>query len=73
VFCKKCYSRLANVDCEKCPQCGRAFNPLDPRTYLRRPFPSAGQIIGHVVATTLVGAGVALVVAAFQVTRTSGH
>jgi hypothetical protein len=73
VFCKNCYTQLAEVPGSKCPRCGRAFNPLDPRTYFRRPFPSAAQVIAHVLATTLVGAGVAFVVAFFQLTRTSGH
>ena len=73
MFCKNCYGPLADVSEAKCPKCGRVFNPLDPRTYLLRPFPSAGQVVGHVLITTVVGVSVAFVVAFFQMTRTSGH
>jgi hypothetical protein len=73
MFCKRCYVDLRAVTKSTCPACKRAFDPTNPKTYLRRPFPPALRIAAHVIATTLVALGCAYVVAFFQMARTSGH
>ena len=73
VYCKNCYTPLADAPEPKCPRCGRAFDARNPRTYLPRPFPSAGRIVFDVILTTVVAAVAAGGVAFFQATRSSGH
>ena len=73
MYCKNCYTPLADAPEPKCPRCRRAFDSLDPRTYLPRPFPSAGRMMFDVVVTTLVAALAAGGVAFFQLARSSGH
>jgi len=34
MYCKDCRYRLARWQ-SCCPECGRAFDPSDPRTYLK--------------------------------------
>jgi hypothetical protein len=64
---------LAEVPDGKCPNCGRTFNASDPRTYRLRPFPGKGEIVAHVLLTTVCGIAAAFVVAMFQAVRSSGH
>jgi hypothetical protein len=73
VYCKNCYAPLADAPGGKCPKCGRKFNASDPRTYRLRPFPGKGEMVVHVLLTTICGIGAAFVVAMFQATRSSGH
>lgn len=35
--CKRCFYILDHLDSHICPECGSAFDPLDPSTYTRRP------------------------------------
>ncbi len=35
MFCKSCTYDLAGAPEPRCPECGRAFDPANPRTYLR--------------------------------------
>jgi hypothetical protein len=73
VYCKNCYSDLADAPGSKCPKCGRAFDRARSRTYLRRPFPSPGMIVAHVLATTALAVAAAFVVSFHQAARSSGH
>jgi hypothetical protein len=73
-FCSNCYASLAEAaGAGRCLNCGRAFDPDDPTTFLRRPFPGLGRIIAHLIVTTLVGVMAAYVVAFFQLAGASGH
>ena len=73
MFCRKCYADLSMADQGACRKCGRLFDPANPRTYLPRPFPSTGQIVGYLIATTMVAIAVAGVVSFHQLASTSGH
>lgn len=35
--CRKCYYALAGVAARRCPECGREFDPADPKSFLARP------------------------------------
>ncbi len=72
MFCRYCYTELA-ADGTHCQRCGRAFVAGDSKTFLQRPFPPARRIIQHLILTSIVGIGVALVVAFFQSVAASGH
>ena len=37
--CKACHYSLLNLTEPRCPECGRAFDPLKPYTYLSGPPP----------------------------------
>lgn len=73
MFCRRCYTDLGGSIRGRCPKCGRPFDRDDPRTILRRPFPPAWRIVGHVVGTTLLAVAAAYAVAFHQLARTSGH
>jgi hypothetical protein len=74
LFCKACKYELRGAASRRCPECGRPFDPADPRTFHRhRDEPLRGavavmtQIIGIVGATA---AGViALVIAIVVIWR----
>ena len=73
-FCSKCYASLAEAVGERrCLNCGRAFDPDNPATFLPRPFPGVGRIIVHLIVTTVIGVMAAYVVAFFQLASASGH
>lgn len=73
MYCQKCYADLSAVTGRCCPKCRRNFNPAEPKSYLRRPFPSMGRIISQIILTTLLAAVAAYGVAMHQAARTSGH
>ena len=73
MYCEKCYADLAGASDGRCPKCGRAFDPANPRTFFARPFPPIPLIIVQVVLTTMFAIAAAWVVAAHQLARTSGH
>jgi len=49
------------------------FDPTKPKTFLQRPFPSAGKIVIQIFGTTIVGIAAAYLVALHQAVRHSGH
>lgn len=52
MFCRSCQYKLVGLNARRCPECGCAFDPADPKTFAkRRPGPRA-----------LIGFGLALVV-----------
>ncbi len=53
-FCLRCYYDLRGLPEPRCPECGRLFNPADPRTY--SPTPSAERVhkLLHKTATSLM-------------------
>ena len=73
MFCRKCYGDLRDAVEGKCSKCARKFDSADPKSYLQRPFPTAGMIFVQIIATTIVGIVCAMVVATFQAVRSSGH
>jgi hypothetical protein len=76
MYCRRCYAPLASQG-ERCDKCGRKFDPADARTFLHRPFPRGRKILMQIIGTTLVGAGVAFVIAIQQMgdqaAQWSGH
>jgi hypothetical protein len=36
-WCKRCFYRLDKLDVARCPECGKAFDPTDPETYVKAP------------------------------------
>lgn len=74
MYCRKCYRGLDIADeFHRCAKCGRAFDPAEPKSYLRRPFPPPSRIILQVISTTIVGFLAAFFVAMFQAVGASGH
>jgi ribosomal protein L37E len=47
IFCKKCGYPLWAVTTGACPECGRAFAPSDPRTYLDKWAPLRRSALAH--------------------------
>src|SRR4051812_43733652 len=37
LFCRKCGYALVGLPSRCCPECGRAFDPANPRTFASRP------------------------------------
>jgi hypothetical protein len=37
IFCRKCDYSLVGLSANRCPECGRPFDPADPRTFLSHP------------------------------------
>ncbi len=37
MYCRKCGYQLAGLSENRCPECGRPFDPSNPRTFLRHP------------------------------------
>ena len=37
MYCRQCRYPLDHLDKYRCPECGRAFDPKDPRTYQTKP------------------------------------
>jgi len=58
-----------------CRRCGKKFNRGRPASYLSSPFPSRRRVIFTLVATTLLGIFVALIVSIFQMPamQVGGH
>lgn len=79
MYCKRCRYDLRSQTDGRCPECGRGFDPSDPRSYLRTPdsnriLRTLAGIIGCVVA--LFAVTFTLQVAAQpgdQVTRIDAH
>ena len=72
-YCRRCYASLANAAYDRCAKCSLPFDEEDPKTYLTRPFPPVRSIVVNVVTATIVGVGVAVIVAFHQLTASSGH
>jgi hypothetical protein len=72
MFCRTCYTLLPDHETH-CPKCRRAFVAGDPVTYLATPFPPPGRILWHLVLTTLLAAGAAVLVSVHQMVYASGH
>ncbi len=73
MYCKRCYAPLTVAEAPRCPNCQRLFDPTKPKTFLQRPFPSAGKIVIQIFGTTIVGIAAAYLVALHQAVRHSGH
>lgn len=39
-FCTACLYDISSLSEPRCPECGRDFNPHDPRSYLKKPIPA---------------------------------
>jgi hypothetical protein len=66
------YARPAG---DRCAKCGKEFHRGLPSTYLEKPFYSTGRIVWLVLATTVMGVFVAMVVALAQMPamQVGGH
>lgn len=73
MFCDKCYADLSEAKDNRCPACGKEFDPKRPSTFYKRPFPDALTIVRTIVVTTVLAGIVAYVVSMFQMAATSGH
>jgi hypothetical protein len=61
-FCRQCGYALTGLSENRCPECGRAFEPGDPRTYLHQPRSWAVRRWTRRIALTLAAAGLGAVV-----------
>jgi hypothetical protein len=43
MYCRRCKYPLGALFESRCPECGRDFDPNDPRTFISDPPPWAGQ------------------------------
>jgi hypothetical protein len=60
-YCLKCFYALRDLDSHVCPECGRGFDPDDPRTTSARPIRSIPRSIAlFATILTFVLAGVTL-------------
>lgn len=73
MYCRTCYADLRQSSFNKCYQCGRRFDPGNPKTFLLRPFPGRWKIAWQIIGTTILGIAAAFVVALHQAAQWSGH
>jgi hypothetical protein len=57
VYCRHCRYDLRRLDFERCPECGRAFAPDDPRTWRRH---RKDDVIGAVAEFLVDGGATAI-------------
>ncbi len=59
MYCRTCGYILAGLSRNRCPECGRPFNPADPRTFRRKPLLSGPGLwvkrIALIIAAVVVG------------------
>jgi hypothetical protein len=51
MFCQNCNFDLRNLPRRKCPECGRAFFPSDPTTFLAHPRSAFARLLPHILLT----------------------
>jgi len=74
IYCRNCYCRLDRAAAiPRCGYCDRTFDPLDPASYLPRPFPAKSRIATQLIGGAIVSVIVAFVVSFFQLAAASGH
>jgi predicted amidophosphoribosyltransferase len=65
MFCKNCQYDLRQLQAHRCPECGQAFDPTEPSTYLeslpREAFFRRHRILA-ILAFIFVGLGVAFLI-----------
>lgn len=54
-FCRKCSYNLRGIESVRCPECGRPFEPADPKTYRRRPRTRWGVWVRRALILCLIG------------------
>jgi len=54
MYCKKCAYPLVGLDRQRCPECGRPFDPDDPRTYRAKLRMSRAKLVGIIAAIGVV-------------------
>jgi hypothetical protein len=52
--CRTCGYDLHELRDPRCPECGRGFDPADPRTFLSRPFPARRRLVQALLALLLL-------------------
>ena len=57
VYCRNCQYDLRSISTLSCPECGRAFDPEDPDTYLPRLKQRSRWWYLFVISLSLVGVG----------------
>lgn len=54
MHCYQCHYNLAHLTRDSCPECGRAFDPDNPKTYLEQPvraLPLLGKSVSGAIAS----------------------
>jgi hypothetical protein len=62
MYCRRCDYILDGIDSHRCPECGRDFDPTDPKTFataprLQRVYMPILRLIGRAVAGALIAHG----------------
>jgi hypothetical protein len=65
-YCRSCLHSLRGLTSNRCPECGRHFDPDDPRTTLSRPYHEVWEWIAR-LGRALIRASVILATFAFAV------
>lgn len=52
MYCRRCAYNLKQLDTHRCPECGRPFDPTNPKTFRRHPS-SRTRNIKHIALVTL--------------------
>ena len=60
-FCRRCGYELRGLTIPRCPECGRAFDPTNPKTFRRRPI---RRWLRHVKRAAIVLGSIVLLLAA---------
>jgi hypothetical protein len=72
-YCRSCLHSLRGLTSNRCPECGRHFDPDDPRTTLPRPYHEVWEWIARLgralIRATVVLAMIALAVSVMGVDR----
>ncbi len=63
MYCRKCGYALVGLSEDRCPECGRAFDPANPRTFRRKPLLSGVRLwlVRLALATAALVAGLLIV------------
>lgn len=54
--CKACGYDLRSLPEHRCPECGRRFDPDNPRTFLTKPVSGRGPLVRAIIGVILVSA-----------------
>lgn len=72
MFCRKCHYDLRGHSTHRCSECGDAFNPTDPKTFLLE-LPPKPDYVRRFIAFVIIAIAVALVIQTIAAMSQSGH
>ncbi len=57
MFCHSCGYRLDHLESDRCPECGRVFEPADPTSYTLDPrsWPRIGKRCSNIMSCAAIG------------------